>query len=113
MRATQFDLGVELDDDAMWANYRYFMEALVPVAEEANVRLALHPDDPPVPVLGGVARLFRSVANLWKATELVPSANAGFDLCLGTVSEMGGESAVLEAIETLGPAGRDLLRPPA
>lgn len=106
VRATQFDLGVELDDDAMWANYRYFMDAVVPVAEEAHVRLALHPDDPPVPLLGGVARLFRSVASLRKATELVPSPYAGFDLCLGTVSEMGGEAAVLEAIETLGPADR-------
>jgi mannonate dehydratase len=106
IRATQFDLGVELDDDAMWANYRYFMDAIVPVAEEAGVRLALHPDDPPVPTLGGVARLFRSVENLRRAAELVPSPNAGFDLCLGTVSEMGGQPAVLEAIETLGPVGR-------
>jgi len=106
LRGTQFDLGVELGEDAMWANYRYFMDAVVPVAEEANVRLALHPDDPPVEALGGVARLFRSVANLRKAAEIAPSPNAGFDLCLGTVSEMGGEAAVLEAIETLGPAGR-------
>jgi len=106
VRAAHFDLGVVLDDDAMWSNYRYFMDAVVPVAEESDVKLALHPDDPPVPVLGGIARLFRSVANLRRATELVPSPNAGFDLCLGTVSEMGGEAAVLEAIETLGPAGR-------
>ena len=106
VRAAQFDLGVELDDDAMWANYRYFMEAIVPVAEESDVRLALHPDDPPVPRLGGVARLFRSVDGLRRALVTVPSPHSGLDLCLGTVSEMGGEAAVLEAIETFGPEGQ-------
>jgi mannonate dehydratase len=105
-RAARFNLGVELDDAAMWANYRYFMEAIVPVAEEANVRLALHPDDPPVARLGGVARLFRSVEALRQAMAIVPSPFSGLDLCLGTVSEMGGEAAVLEAIEAFGPAGQ-------
>ena len=42
----------------MWANYEYFIKAVLPVAEEEGIRLALHPDDPPVPMLGGVARLF-------------------------------------------------------
>jgi mannonate dehydratase len=105
VRAAHFATGVELDDEAMWANYRYFMEAVVPVAESAGVRLALHPDDPPVPTLGGIARLFRSVASLERAMELVPSPSSGLDLCLGTVSEMGGEPAVLEAIDRFGPRG--------
>ena len=105
VRAAHFATGIELDDDAMWANYRYFLEAVVPVAEAAGVRLALHPDDPPVPALGGIARLFRSVASLERAMQLVPSPSSGLDLCLGTVSEMGGERAVLEAIETFGPRG--------
>jgi mannonate dehydratase len=108
VRAATFDLGVELDDEEMWANYRYFLDAVVPVAEEAEVRLALHPDDPPVPSLGGVARLFRSVDHLVRAVELVPSPANGIDLCLGTVSEMGGEAAVLDAIERLG--SRDAIR---
>lgn len=103
VRAAQFSLGVELDDVAMWANYAYFMAAIVPVAEEAGIRLALHPDDPPVQSLGGVARLFRSVASLERAMSIVPSPASALDLCLGTVSEMGGESAVLEAIERFGP----------
>jgi len=106
VRADHFADGVELDDEAMWANYRYFLEAVVPVAEEAGVRLALHPDDPPVPALAGIARLFRSVDNLERAMDVVPSPSSGLDLCLGTVSEMGGETAVLRAIETFGPRGQ-------
>jgi mannonate dehydratase len=44
--------------ERMWANYEHFMREVLPVAKEAGVKLALHPDDPPVPVLGGVARIF-------------------------------------------------------
>src|SRR5690606_30842365 len=44
--------------EQMWDNYLYFMERVMPVAEEAGVKIALHPDDPPVPELGGIARIF-------------------------------------------------------
>ena len=70
------------------------------------MRLALHPDDPPVPALGGMARIFRSVDALERALSLAPSPAFGLDLCLGTVSEMGGQAAVLEAIERFGPRGQ-------
>ena len=48
-----------VDDDDMWENLAYLLKAIVPVAEAADVRLALHPDDPPVPSIGGVARIMR------------------------------------------------------
>jgi len=50
--------GPVITEEQMWANYEYFIKAVLPVAVEEGLRLALHPDDPPVPVLGGVARLF-------------------------------------------------------
>jgi mannonate dehydratase len=105
VRGAHFEVDRELDDEAMWANFEYFIRAVIPVAEEAGVRLCLHPDDPPVPTLGGVARLFRSVAGLRRAREIASSRAFAFDLCLGTVSEMGGAAAVLEAIDTFGPSG--------
>lgn len=98
------DLG-QLDDDAMWANYEYFIRAVIPVAEESGVRLCLHPDDPPVPTLGGVARLFRSVEGLRRGRDIAASKAWALDLCLGTVSEMGGEAAVLEAVDEFGRSG--------
>ena len=73
----------------IWANYAYFMDAVLPVAESAGVRLALHPDDPPVPQLGGVPRIFRSFEAFQRAADAYPSAAWGLDFCLGTWSEMG------------------------
>jgi len=100
--------GRTLDHDQMWENYRYFTSAILPVAEEVGLKIALHPDDPPVPELGGIARLFYSVDNLKKAMEEVaPSPNHGLELCLGCVSEMGGEgNDVLETVRYFGERGR-------
>ena len=94
--------------DEMRRNYGRFLDATLPVAEAAGVRLALHPDDPPVPAIGGVARLFDSPEALGWALERSGGSPAwGMDLCLGTVSEMvGGPDAVFRAIDLLGPKGR-------
>jgi mannonate dehydratase len=97
---------VSVAEEQMWENYRYFLEGVLPAAEDAGVRLAVHPDDPPVPSLGGVARIIRSVEALIRASQLVPSPAWAVELCLGTVSEMGGEPAVLAAIERFGPRGQ-------
>ncbi len=96
------------DEERMFANYAYFMAAVLPVAEAEGVHLALHPDDPPVPMLGGVARIFREPAQFKRAWALHPNSPAwGLDLCLGCCSEMpGGAANVHEMIEFFGPKGR-------
>lgn len=97
-----------LDAEQMWANYQYFLDAVLPVAEEVGVRLALHPDDPPVDVpLGGAARIFSSPEGIAEGLRRAAGSPAwGLNLCLGTVSEMGGEAAVNAVIDRLGPLGR-------
>lgn len=94
--------------ERMWANHQYFLDAVLPVAEAAGVRLALHPDDPPVDEpLGGAARIFTSPAALLKARRRAGDSPAwGLNLCLGTVSEMAGEDSVNEVIDTLGTSIR-------
>jgi mannonate dehydratase len=89
-------------EEEMWANYEYFLRAVLPAAEESGVRLALHPDDPPVPSLGGVARLFRSFDGFRKGMELVDSPSLGLDFCMGCWSEMRGGAGVIEALEYFG-----------
>jgi len=103
--------GDVVTEDQMWANYEYFMRAVLPTAKEAGVKLALHPDDPPVPMLGGVARLFKNVEGFKRAEQIaldLPSGDAwGLDLCLGCCSEMpGGADNVRQMIEFFGPKGR-------
>ena len=97
-----------IDAARMWDSYRVFLEAVLPVAEEVGVRLALHPDDPPTAVpLGGVARIMSSPEGLERAHELSGGSPAwGLDLCLGTVSEMAGEESVNRVIDYFGPKGR-------
>ena len=113
-RVSSFDMGLVQADvlthgrvftaDEMWENYAYFMRAVVPVAEEAGIKLALHPDDPPVPSLGGVARLFHTFEGFKQAMEIVPSPNNGLDFCMGCWSEMG--PGVVEAIRYFGGRGK-------
>jgi mannonate dehydratase len=99
--------------EQMWANYEYFMRAVLPVAAEAGVKLALHPDDPPIPMLGGIARLFKDVDGFKRAERIAldsPGGDAwGLDLCLGCCSEMpGGADNVAAMIDHFGPRGRIL-----
>jgi mannonate dehydratase len=96
-----------ITEEQMWSNYEYFIKAVLPVAEEEGLRLALHPDDPPVPMLGGVARLFYRPWGFKHAYELAGSSSSwALDLCLGCCSEMpGGKDAVHEMIEYFAPKG--------
>jgi mannonate dehydratase len=80
------------DDAAMWANWEKFITEVLPVAEEAGVKLSLHPDDPPVPVLDGVARIFRSVDAFDRAMRFADSPNHGIAFCTGTFAEAGAEA---------------------
>ena len=93
----------EYTEEEIWDNYAYFLERIIPVAEEAGVTICVHPDDPPVESLGGIPRLFRSFENYKRAMDLVDSPNHGVEFGLGVFSEMGED--VIEVIEYFG--GRD------
>lgn len=82
----------EYSEEEMWENYEYFLREVLPVAEEAGVTLALHPDDPPTDVkIGGIPRLFRSFENFKRAMDIVPSDNHALEFCLGNWSTMGSD----------------------
>jgi len=110
-RAPKFDMrehknapltqGKVYTDGEIWENYCYYMERILPVAEKAKVRLALHPDDPPVASLGGIARIFRNFSAFKKALEKFNSPMHGLNFCIGCWSEMGPEG-VLKAIQFFG-----------
>lgn len=91
-------------DEKIWDNWKYFMDKVLPVAEECRIRLALHPDDPPVPSLQGVARVFRSAEAMDRAMDLFPSEYNGITLCQGSFAAMGEN--VPEVIRHFGEKGK-------
>lgn len=79
----------EVSPEKMWNNMEYFLKAVVPEAEKHGIKLALHPDDPPVPSIRGIARIMTSADAFKKMIDLVPSPNNGLTLCQGTFATMG------------------------
>ena len=78
--------------EEIWDNYTYFIKQVIPVAEEAGVRIGIHPDDPPAPVLAGVPRcIFGNFEGYKRAMEIANSPNVGLCLCCGTWLEGGKE----------------------
>jgi len=86
--------------DEVWERIAYLYERIVPVAEEADVRLATHPDDPPLPVYRGAAQALSSFDGFKKLFEMFPSTHNGMLLCLGCMQE-ANENPV-EVIRYLG-----------
>jgi len=75
-------------EEQLWENLQYFLERVVPMAEKANVRLAMHPDDPPLSPIRGLGRIMRSVENFQRLIDLVPSPVNGIALCQGNFTLM-------------------------
>ena len=75
--------------DEMWANITYFLRAVVPVAEKANVRLALHPNDPPFPMSRGSQQIMATVAGWKHLIAIVDSPANGITFDCGVTREMG------------------------
>jgi mannonate dehydratase len=73
----------------MWANITYFLKAVIPVAEESNVRLALHPNDPPVHLSRGSGQIMGTVEGWKHLIEIVNSPSNGITFDCGVTREMG------------------------
>ena len=91
--------------EQLWARAKHFLQELLPVAEEAGVVLAAHPDDPPMPEIRGTARLVHQPRLYQRLFDLVPSPNSKAELCVGTLAEMS-ETDLYEWVETYARAGK-------
>ena len=74
--------------DELWRRLQRFLEEVLPVAEQAGVRLAAHPDDPPTPTMRRQPRLVYQQAMYQRLIDLSPSPNNMLEFCLGTLAEM-------------------------
>ncbi len=95
----------ELSAEQVWDNLTYFLEGIIPAAEEAGVKIAAHPDDAPIPSFMGVARILTSLEGLQRLIDAVPSPCNGLGFCQGTIATMVGVD-MIEAIRHFGRQGK-------
>jgi len=80
----------KITEQELWDNYKYFLKAVIPEAEKNEIKLALHPDDPPVQRLGDVSRIMISAKNIRKAIyDIFPSDMLGITMCQANYFIMG------------------------
>ena len=97
------DLG-RISRSELWERMVYFAANVMDAAEQAGVRMSLHPKDPPVPRMRGISRILTSTEDVEAFLDAIPSPASGFTFCQGTVAEMGVD--VIEAIRRIGGRGR-------
>lgn len=79
----------ELSHEKMWDNLGYFLKAVIPDAEKLGIKLALHPDDPPIHEIRGIPRIMTSVNAFDRLLDLYPSPSNGITFCQGSFASMG------------------------
>jgi mannonate dehydratase len=94
-----------ISHDELWRRFAQFLEEIIPVAEQAGVRLALHPDDPPMPTMRCQPRLVYQPIMYQRALDLMPSRNNALELCVGTLAEMT-EGDVYDAVDRYSRQGK-------
>lgn len=85
--------------EQLWQRLKDFLDAVVPVAEEAGVVLAAHPDDPPMPTVRSSPRLVYQPSLYQKLIDLKPSSSNGLEFCLGSLAEMT-EGNIYDVVDT-------------
>jgi len=94
-----------ISQDELWRRLRRFLEDVIPVAEKSGVRLAAHPDDPPMPTMRQQPRLVYQPHMYQKLIDLAPSRSNTLELCVGTLAEMT-EGDIYDAVDQYSKQGR-------
>jgi mannonate dehydratase len=93
-----------ISEEKLWETLEYFLKKVMPVAEKWNVKLAMHPDDPPLSPIRGVGRIMRSIENFQRLVDIVPSPMNGITLCQGNFTLMTDD--LPGAIRSFGKQGK-------
>jgi D-mannonate dehydratase len=102
---TEFDAAVadqqgltewgQVSEEKIWSNLEYFLKTVLPAAEQAGVKMALHPDDPPLSPLRGIGRILTSADSFRRILETFPSPVNGITFCQANFKLMGEDIAKL------------------
>jgi len=93
-----------VSEDELWANLKYFLDAIIPVAEESGVKLAMHPDDPPLSPIRGLGRIISSIKNYQRLIDMYDTEINGVTLCQGNFALMTDD--LPSVIRDFGKQGR-------
>jgi mannonate dehydratase len=91
--------------EELWRRLQRFLEDVTPVAEQSGVRLAAHPDDPPMPTMRGQPRLVYQPHMYQRLIDVVPSSSNALELCVGTIAEMT-EGSAYDAVDQYSRQGK-------
>jgi mannonate dehydratase len=101
---TDLKIGLPQSAEMLWDHLTYFLKAVIPVAEKAGVRLALHPNDPPIPVSHGHAQIMATFNDWKRLIDIVDSPSNGMTYDCGVSREMGEDP--VEVLRYLGSRDR-------
>jgi mannonate dehydratase len=96
----------EIPEKEMWDNLIYFLKAVIPVAEKAGVTMTMHPFDPPVSSLAGIARIIHNVEAYDRVFKTIPGKANRMTFCISTFGQMLKEDDFYQAIDHFGKAQR-------
>ena len=85
----------EVSEQRIWSNLEYFLKAVIPAAQRAGVKMALHPDDPPLSPLRGIARILTNAEHYRRVLKIVPSPVNGITFCQANFRLMGEDVGAL------------------
>jgi mannonate dehydratase len=94
----------DIGEERLWDNLGYFLKAIVPVAEESGLKMAMHPDDPPRPIFG-LPRIVKNRDDLARLVRIVDSEANGLTLCSGSLGA-GPQNNVEALVREFGGMGR-------
>jgi mannonate dehydratase len=98
------DMYKNITDENLWSNLEYFLKAIIPVAKECDVKMAIHPDDPPWPIFG-LPRIITNDENLERFLKLVDSPYNGLTLCSGSLG-VTKSNDIVSLVKKYGSMGR-------
>ncbi len=93
-----------VSEEQLWDSLDYFLKRVIPVAEEAGVKMAMHPDDPPLSPIRGIGRIMRSPENFQRLIDMYPSDYNGITFCQGNFAAMGVD--MVPTIQHFGKQGK-------
>jgi len=94
-----------ISHEELWQRLQFFLDEIIPVAEEAGVKLAAHPDDPPMPTIRNTPRLVYQPDMYQKLINMKPSIANNLEFCLGSIAEMT-EGNVYDATDSYSKQGK-------